>query len=447
MKLSSFWGGVHPPQEKELTENKEIEKYLPSGDLIFPMAQNLGAISQPLVKKGDSVLVGQKLGDCDAFVSAPVLSSVSGTVKEVGMKMTTAGLLEIAVVIENDGKYEKDASWKPLTNHENIDPKEYIARIREAGIVGYGGATFPAAVKLTPPDPQKIKWLIINGAECEPFINCDNRLMIEEPTKIIKGLKLLMRLFPNAEGIIGIENNKPEAIKVMENEIKNQNGYKISVSPLKVKYPQGSEKMLIEAITGLEYPVTALPADIGCIVLNVRTVHQIYEAIAEGTPSTTRIVTVTGDAIKTPKNILMPLGTSVSELIEFCGGFKEEPAKIISGGPMMGVTLRSIDVPVVKSTSGILALTKKSAYIGEETECIRCGRCVDVCPIGLLPNTLNRIVLLRDYEAFEANGGLNCTECGSCSYICPANRHLTQTFRDGKTTVMALKRKAAKNNG
>lgn len=443
MRLPSFWGGIHPPQNKELTVNKEIENYLPVSELVFPMAQNIGALNEPVVKKGDTVLVGQKLGDSDAFVSAPILSSVSGTVKDVGMRLTSCGMLETCVVIENDEKYEKDSSWTPLLNYENNDPKEYIARIREAGIVGYGGATFPTAVKLTPPNPKCIKWLIVNAAECEPYLNCDNRLMIEEPAKIVKGLKLLMRLFPEAVGVIGIESNKPKAIAVMKEELKKQNAFKISLQPLVVKYPQGAEKMLIEALTKKEYVMTALPADVGCLVLNVRTVHQIYEAIAEGLPSTTRVVTVTGDAIVNPKNIRVPLGTSVRELIEFCGGFKEEPAKIISGGPMMGITLRSMEVPVVKGTSGILALTKKSAHLKEEFACIRCGRCVEACPMGLLPNTLNKVVLLRDYVAFEETGGLNCIECGSCSYVCPANRHLTQTFRDGKVTVMAINRKAA----
>lgn len=442
MKLSSFWGGIHPPENKELTVNKKIENYLPKGELIFPMAQNLGAVSQPVVKKGDPVLVGQELGNSDAFISAPILSSVSGTVKDVGMRLTSCGMLETCVIVDNDEKYEKDPSWSPLTNYENTDPKEYINRIREAGIVGYGGGTFPTAVKLSPPESKKIKWLIVNAVECEPYLNCDNRLMIEESEKIIKGLKLIMRLFPDAEGVIGIENNKPKAIAVMTEELKKQNAFKVSLKALKVKYPQGSEKMLIQALTNQEYIMTALPADIGCIVLNVRTVHQIYEAIAEGAPSVTRIVTVTGDAITNPKNIRVPLGTSVRELIEFCGGFKDEPVKILSGGPMMGITLRSMDVPVVKGTSGILALTKKSAYIKEELACIRCGRCVDACPMGLLPNTLNKLVLLRDYKTFEETGGLNCIECGSCSYVCPANRYLTQSLRDGKVSVMEACRKA-----
>lgn len=443
MKLMTFWGGIHPPQNKGLTVSGKVENYLPVGELVFPMAQNIGAPNKPVVAKGDSVLVGQKLGNNDGFVSAPVLSSVSGTVKDVTERLTSSGTTELCVVVENDGKYEMDPSWKPLENYESTDPKEYVKRIREAGIVGFGGATFPTAVKLSPPPDKKIKWLIVNGVECEPYLNCDNRLMLESPSKIVKGLQLVMRLFPEAQGIIAIEANKPEAISVMEEEVKKQNASGVTVQPLTVKYPQGAEKMLIEALTGQEFVMTALPADVGCIILNARTTHQIYEAIAEGTPAVTRIVTVTGEAIAHPKNIRVPLGTSMRELVDFCGGFKEQPVKILSGGPMMGITLRSIDIPVVKGTSGILALTKESAHIAEESACIRCGRCVAACPMGIVPNELNKLVLLRDYETFEAKGGLNCIECGSCTYSCPANRHLTQSCRDGKATIMALRRKAA----
>ena len=431
MKLMTFWGGIHPPQNKGLTVSGKVENYLPVGELVFPMAQNIGAPNKPVVAKGDSVLVGQKLGNNDGFVSAPVLSSVSGTVKDVTERLTSSGTTELCVVVENDGKYEMDPSWKPLENYESTDPKEYVKRIREAGIVGFGGATFPTAVKLSPPPDKKIKWLIVNGVECEPYLNCDNRLMLESPSKIVKGLQLVMRLFPEAQGIIAIEANKPEAISVMEEEVTKQNASGVTV------------QMLIEALTGQEFVMTALPADVGCIILNARTTHQIYEAIAEGTPAVTRIVTVTGEAIAHPKNIRVPLGTSMRELVDFCGGFKEQPVKILSGGPMMGITLRSIDIPVVKGTSGILALTKESAHIAEESACIRCGRCVAACPMGIVPNELNKLVLLRDYETFEAKGGLNCIECGSCTYSCPANRHLTQSCRDGKATIMALRRKAA----
>ncbi len=443
MKLPSFWGGIHPPQKKAETADKKIERYLPKGELVFPMAQNLGAPCQPVVKKGDRVLVGQKLGDNEAFVSAPVLSSVSGTVKDIGLRMTSAGIYENCVIIENDNGYEKDPSWAPIENYFDADPKEYLKRIRAAGIVGFGGATFPTVVKLSPPPDRVIKWLIINGVECEPYINCDNRLMLEEPEKIVEGLRLLLRLFPEAEGIIGIENNKPDAIKTMEAEVSKQGGNKISVVPLEVKYPQGAEKMLIEAVTKQEYVMTALPADVGCIILNVRTVHQIREAIAAGEPALTRIITVTGEAVSEPKNLLVPLGTSMREMIDFCGGFKEQPVKVISGGPMMGVSLRSIDIPVVKSTSGILALTASVAHLAPESACIRCGRCFEGCPMGLMPSVLNPLVLMRDYKAFEETGGMNCIECGSCSYVCPASRHLTQSFRDGKSTIMAMRRKAA----
>lgn len=443
MRLPTFWGGIHLPQNKDLTVNEEIESYLPKGELVFPMAQNLGAPCSPVVAKGERVLVGTRLGNNDAFVSAPILSSVSGTVKDVTMRMTTPGMLENCVVVENDGLYETAPEWKPLENYESADPKEYIKRIREAGIVGFGGATFPTAVKLSPPPDKKINWLIVNGVECEPYLNCDNRLMLEGAEKVIKGLQLVMRIFPEAKGVIAIENNKPQAISVMNDLVAKLGAENIIVQPLAVKYPQGAEKMLIEAITGQEYIMTALPADVGCIILNVRTVFQIYRAIAEGNPATTRIVTVTGDAVAHPKNIKVPLGTSVRELINLCGGFKEQPVKILSGGPMMGISMRSIDVPVVKGTSGILALTAKSAMLKPITPCLRCGRCVTACPMGLVPNVLEPLVLERLYTRFEEEGGMNCIECGSCTYMCPANRPLTQGCRDGKASVMAMRRKAA----
>ena len=265
--------------------------------------------------------------------------------------------------------------------------------------------------------------------------------MLDSPDEILKGLEFVLEIFPEAKGVIGIESNKPEAIATMTEHNKNP---KITVMPLKVKYPQGAEKMLIWSVTGREVPlVPALPADVGCIVLNTRTTWQIYKAIAEGKPVTERIVTVTGDAIAEPKNLQVPLGLNVRELIHACGGFKEEPVKVISGGPMMGIAMRSIDVPVVKGTSGILALTKNLAYLAEESACIRCGKCVEVCPMHLEPTLLDHAVRLRDYEKFEAHLGMNCIECGSCSYICPASRHLAQALKEGKASVNALRKKAA----
>jgi electron transport complex protein RnfC len=443
MKLPTFWGGTHPPQKKSSTAEKPIEQYRPHGDLVFPMAQSLGAPCKPLVKKGDAVLAGQKLGDTDAFVSAPVLSSVSGTVKEIGLRLTSSGNLEESVVVENDGRYELDPSWQPLADFENLDPKEYVKRIRDAGIVGFGGATFPTAVKLSPPADKEIDWVIVNAVECEPYLTCDDRLMQEDPDRIVGGLRLMLRLFPKAKGVIAIENNKPKAIEIMKKAAAPYADRRY-VQPLEVKYPQGAEKMVIEAVTKQEYVVTALPADVGCIVLNTRTAHQIWRAIAEGKPALTRIITVTGESVSDPKNLEMPLGTSMRELVEYCGGFKEQPVKVISGGPMMGVTVKSIDIPVVKSTSGILALPAEVAELTKESPCIRCSRCIDACPVGLRPLVMNTNIVMRDYAAFEENFGMNCIECGSCSYVCPARRFLTASFRDGKQTIMAQRRKAAK---
>jgi electron transport complex protein RnfC len=441
MRLPTFRGGIHPPDGKSLTEGKEVEIYRPTGELVYPMSQHLGVPCTPVVKKGDRVLVGQKIADSDAFVSAPILASVSGTVKELGMRMTISGAMEQCVIVENDGQYEHDAALLPHRDYEALEPKEYLRIIREAGIVGMGGATFPTHVKLSPPPDKKIRWLIVNGAECEPFLNCDNRLMLEHPEPIIGGLEICMRIFPEAEGIIAIENNKPESIRRIGGELSERSG-KIRVAPHEVKYPQGAEKMLIYSVTGQEIPPGALPADVGCIVLNVSTLSHIWLAVVEGIPVVERILSVTGDVIADPKNLSVPLGTSVHELIDAAGGFTEDPDRILSGGPMMGISMRSIDVPTVKGTSGILALSGRSTFCRPESNCIRCGRCINACPMGLIPTTLDSLVRRREYAEFEASGGMNCIECGSCTYACPSRRYLTQGCRDGKAGVLSARKKA-----
>jgi len=443
MNLPTFLGGVHPPEGKSLTENKAIEKLMPEnpGELfVYPLSQHIGAPCAPIVKKGDAVLVGQKIADTEAFVSAPIYSGVSGTVKEIAPKMTLAGSIENCIVIESDGKYEKAPSLLEELGHKP-EAGDYVKLIRNAGIVGMGGACFPTHVKLSPPKDKVIKWVIVNAAECEPFLSCDNRLMIESPDEIIRGLQYVLEIFPTAEGVIAIENNKPEAIKTMTEHNKNP---KIKIMPHKVKYPQGAEKMLIKTVTGQEVPlVPALPADVGCIVLNTRTTWQICKTIEEGLPVVERVISVTGDAVVEPKNLQVPLGISIRKLIDACGGFKEEPLKVIGGGPMMGLAMRSIDVPAVKGTSGILALTSKLAYIAEESACLRCGKCLEACPMHLEPTLLDHAVRRRDYETFEAHGGMNCIECGSCAYSCPASRHLVQSYKNGKAAVNEARRKAA----
>lgn len=442
MALPTFRKGVHPPHGKGHTEECPVQWIDPGSELVFPMAQHIGAPCKPLVKKGDRVLVGQKIGDNDAYVSAPIHSSVSGIVKEVSQRLVASGAMDTCVVVENDGQYELDPSISPRPDWEDLPADEIRRIIREAGIVGMGGACFPTAVKLTPPPDKKVDHVIINGAECEPYLTCDDRLMRERGDRVLLGLQIALKLFPQGvKGVVALEDNKPKAIEAMRGYLDRLAIQNVTVQPVRTKYPQGAEKMLIYAVTGREVPVGGLPADVGCIILNVRTAYAIWDAVVNRMPVIDRIVTVSGDAIKEPKNLGVRLGMSVRELIEACGGFSVEPLKVIMGGPMMGVALSDLNVPVVKGTSGILAFSEALARLGEEENCIRCGKCVSTCPMGLLPYQLNAEVLRRNYDEFERLGGMNCIECGCCAYACPARRHLTQSCRDGKRTILARRRK------
>jgi electron transport complex protein RnfC len=325
------------------------------------------------------------------------------------------------------------------SDYEKLSKSELLAIIKEAGIVGMGGAGFPTHIKLNPPEDKNIDSIIINAAECEPYLTCDYRMLLEHSKEIAEGLKIILQMFPGVKGYVAIENNKPIAIDAMKKALENINN--VEVTEMLTKYPQGAEKQLIFAITGRELPSGKLPADVGCIVQNVDTVYEIYNAVVNGKPLIERVLTVTGEAIKEPLNLRVKFGTSISEVIDAAGGFKEDPVKVISGGPMMGTSLSSLDTPVIKGTSGILCLTKQQAKLEEESSCIRCGKCMSVCPMFLNPTKLNSLVLRGDYENFEALHGMDCIECACCSYICPAKRHLTQTCREGKRTININRRK------
>jgi len=439
MGLLTFKKGIHPSDKKDLSMNKAIQDLLPKGNLVFPMAQHIGAPCDPLVKKGDRVLLGQKIGESKAFVSAPIYSSVSGTVLDVAPRLHTNGTMVMCIIVENDNIYEEVLTMVPHSDYEKLSKSELVTIIKEAGIVGMGGAGFPTHIKLTPPEGKVIDSIIINAAECEPYLTCDYRMLLEKTNEIVEGLKIILQMFPGVKGYIAIETNKPDAIEAMKKA--SENIKNVQVTEMITKYPQGAEKQLIYAITGRELPSGKLPADVGCIVQNVDTVFEIYNAVVNGKPLTERVLTVTGEAIKEPLNLRVKFGTSVSEVIEAAGGFNEDPVKVISGGPMMGTALRSLDVPVIKGTSGILCLTKEQARLEEESSCIRCGKCMSVCPMFLNPTKLNSLVLRGEYEEFENLHGMDCIECACCSFACPAKRHLTQTCREGKRTININRRK------
>ncbi len=439
MAVFTFKGGVHPFGGKKMSREKEITAYLPQGELVYPLSQHIGAPAVPLVKKGDRVIVGQKIAEAAGFVSANIHSSVSGTVKAIEKRLTPGGNSVNSIVIENDGQYEQIDFSANIKNLETLYREDVIDIIKEAGIVGMGGAGFPTHVKLSPKNESDIDTIIVNGAECEPYLTSDYRRMIEEPQKVITGLEIVVNLFDRARGIIAIEDNKPDAIKILKKLAKGKP--RISVRVLKTKYPQGAERQLIYASTGRYINSKMLPADAGVIVHNVDTIISIYEAVIEGKPLMSRVVTVTGDCISDPRNFIVPLGTSFRELIEAAGGYKIDPAKVIAGGPMMGKAVFSLDIPVTKGTSAILALSHDDVEEAVPSACIKCGRCIDICPGRVMPNKLADLAEHGKLDSFVDNGGMECCECGCCSYVCPAKRHLTQTIAGTRKIVLAKKKK------
>ena len=441
MGLATFKGGVHPYEGKELSENKPVQILMPKGDMVYPMSQHIGAPANPLVKKGDKVLAGQKIGEAGGFISANVICSVSGTVKAIEPRRVANGSMANSIIVENDGEYTTVEGLGADRDPSKLSRQEIRDIVKEAGIVGLGGAGFPTHVKLTPKDENAIEYILVNGAECEPYLTSDYRMMLEEPEKIVGGLKVILQLFANAKGIIGIENNKPEAIKILKDLVKDEP--RIEVCELLTKYPQGGERSLIYATTGRKVNSSMLPADAGCIVDNIDTVIAIYMAVCKTTPLMRRIVTVTGDAIANPVTFNVKIGTAFPELVEAAGGFRTEPEKLIAGGPMMGMALFDLNIPVTKTNSALLCLTKDEVAASAETPCIRCGKCVSVCPSHIVPVLMMKAALKGDCEGFERLSGMECMECGSCTFVCPAKRPLTQAFKEMRKTVAANRRKKA----
>ena len=438
MARLTFTGGIHPYDGKALSKDKPIQDILPGRELAYPLSQHIGAPAKPVVAKGDRVLAGQKLAEGGGFVSAPIHASVSGTVKAIEPRRVATGDMVMSIVIENDGQYEEAEHSVPAP-WEEMGREEIIELIREAGIVGMGGAGFPTHVKLSPQKPEKIEYCIANCAECEPYLTSDDRRMLEEPEKLVNGLKIYLKLFGNARGILAVEDNKPDCISLLKKLTKNES--KISVKALRTKYPQGGERQLIYAVTGRKINSTMLPADVGCVVNNVDTLVAVHRAVAEGKPLTERIVTVTGDAVADPRNFRVRIGTSYADVLEAAGGFAQPPVKIICGGPMMGFGMFGLNVPTTKTSTALLALTQDEVSMMKPGPCINCGRCVEVCPGRVIPSRLADYAEHYDEEAFLENYGMECCECGCCSFVCPAKRPLTQEIKSMRKIQLAKRKK------
>ena len=438
MGLLTFKGGIHPNDGKSLAKDKAIVTVMPKGDLIYPLSQHIGAPASPIVSVGDHVLKGQKIAEAGGFVSAPIHASVSGTVKAIEPHFNPTGSKVNCIVVENDGEYQ-EVEYTPAKPLDELTKEEILNLIGEAGIVGMGGAGFPTKVKLSPKEPEKIEYVIANCAECEPYITADYRRMLENPEELVSGMKLVLQLFDNAKGIFGVEDNKPDCIAKLKELTKDEP--RMEVLALKTKYPQGAERQLIFATTGRAINSSMLPADAGCVVDNVETLIGIHHAVIDGRPVMERIVTVSGDGVKDPGNFKVLFGTNQRELVEAAGGFLGEPEKVISGGPMMGFAMFTLDTPITKTSSSILCLTKDEVAANEPSACINCGRCVEVCPSRIIPSRLADFAEHHNEEAFTKWEGLECVECGSCSYVCPAKRQLKQAIGSMRKIALANRRK------
>lgn len=441
MKVLTFKkGGVHP-KENKITKDKKIEIFFDVNEVIVPLHQHTGAPNQPLVNVNDKVLMGEKIGDCDAKVSSPVHSPISGEVVSIENVVLPTGKFSLGIKIKNDKEYKLHKSVVKRENIDSLNKTELLNIIRESGIVGMGGAAFPTHIKLTPPPNKKIEYLIINGAECEPFLTCDYRLMIEESENIVKGVEILMKILEPKKVIFGIEENKKDAADELYKIIKNKNlSNIIDIVILKTKYPQGSEKHLIKAIIGKEVPSGGLPFDVGCIVQNVGTTLAIKEAVCDGMPLIERVLTISGSGVKESKNVKVKIGTLSRDIVDYCGGIEGDLRKIIFGGPMMGFSSYTLDVPITKGTSGLLLFTHKEVKEYEELPCIRCGRCANSCPMYLMPMFIDMYSRIEDFDKAKDFGALDCIECGACGYVCPSKRYLVQSIRYAKNELIKRKK-------
>ena len=446
MVKDTFRGGVHPVDHKDLSREAPLREFLPKGEMVFPLSQHIGKPAKPIVKKGDAVLVGQRIAEADGFVSAHIACSCSGTVKAVEPRRTLTGGMMECIVVDNDGQFTPAADYTAREDIAGIDGDELIRRVQEAAVVGLGGAGFPTHVKLKPKDPAGIRYVIANGAECEPYLSGNDQLMRSQADAIVEGLQLMLRLFPNAEGVICVERNKPEAIAAMKRAVAGKE--RLRVLELMTKYPQGGERSLIQVVAGVDFPLAKLPADVGCIVENVGTIYAIQRAVIYREPLYSHALTLSGEAVKNPGNYIVRDGTSFSELLDAAGGLKEGVTlkKALCGGPMMGIAMSSLDVPIQKQNNGLTLLTDDPDELAEKqmTSCLRCGRCTTVCPMGLLPQLMAEAVLMGDLERYEGKlYGLECIQCGSCTFICPAKRPLMQVFKQTKAEILARKRAQA----
>lgn len=442
MEIKTFHGGVHPAEHKELSKESPLTQLLPKGELVYMTNQHIGKPASPVVKKGDRVLAGQIIAEAGGFVSANIVSSVSGTVKAVEPRKNASGGSAMAIVVENDGEYTLAEGVGVECDTNGLTGQEILSKVQKAGIVGMGGAGFPTHVKLTVKTPEKIDYVIANGAECEPYITCDDQLMRTKAAEIVEGMEYMLRLFPNAKGVVVVENNKPEAIAAMEQACQGHD--RMYVQPVKTKYPQGGERSLITVITGKHLKLGMLPADAGCVVDNVATIYAIYRAVKFNEPLMERGFTVSGDAVQNPGNFIVKIGTSHQELVDACGGFKQDPKKVLSGGPMMGFAMTGLEAPICKNNNALTCLTVDEVEIaeGQMTACLRCGRCSRACPLGLSPQLMQVAAIRKDYDRYEHKlYGLDCIGCGCCTYGCPAKRPLMQLFKTTKAEIMATKKR------